>query len=299
MRYDELPNYMEAVTVDGMTMSSHKPMESFTFLKGWSATDILGSMSTNVHETAHGYFGSNIFLHAGEKKLLLDWDNVNGFLFLSPSETFFISFPKKMLFPSRELVRDIPRELRTFRFDTYVVGTTSTQSQGVIGLLDEFHAYYHGSRCGFDLFRSYAEAEGSEISGITEWVGDLQSEMTAFFEFDFFIREYLLKMRESYPEAYRSLRHCDSFTEAYRAVHRAYSGLIRDYEERIMDAITRLNASGGATAEIREGTLWISSDGGRRSRGTPIFYEDRATLEPVLKSGRYDEIEDDFLGNRR
>jgi|GEM_PF-485373 len=297
MLYDDLPDYMEAATVDGMTMSSHKPMESFEFLEGNTATEILGSMGTNVHETAHAYFSNNIFLYAQEHHLAMDWDNVNGFLYLSPSESFFISFPQKMLFPSRELVREIPRELRTFRFDTYVAGTTSTQGQGVIGLLDEFHAYYHGSRCGFDLFRAYAESEGSEISGIIEWVGDLQSQMTAFFEFDFFIREYLLKMNESYPEAYRSLRLCDSFTESYHAVHRAYEGLIREYEERIKLEITRLNASGGATAEIREGTLWITTADGTRSRGATVFWEDRATLEPVLKSGRYNVIESDFLKN--
>ena len=227
--------------------------------------------------------------------MAMDWDNVNGYLYLSPSESFFISFPKKMLFPSRELVREIPRELRTFRFDTYVAGTTSTQGQGVIGLLDEFHAYYHGSRCKFDLFSAYAEAEGSEVNGLLEWIRDIQSEMTAYYEFDFFIREYLLMMRESCPEAYGSLRQCDSFTEAYRAVHRAYSDLIRDYEELIMDEIARMNASGGATAEIREGTLWISSADGTRSRGATVFWEDRATLEPVLKSGRYNQIDSEFL----
>jgi len=295
MLYDDLPDYMEAATVDGMTMSSHKPMESFEFLEGNTATEILGSMGTNVHETAHGYFGDNIYLYAREHHLAMDWDNVNGYLYLSPSESFFISFPKKMLFPSRELVREIPRELRTFRFDTYVAGTTSTQGQGVIGLLDEFHAYYHGSRCKFDLFPDYAEAEGSEINGLLEWIRDIQSEMTAYYEFDFFIREYLLKMRESCPEAYGSLRKCDSFTEAYRAVHRAYSGLIRDYEKRIMDEIARMNASGGATAEIRDGTLWITSADGTRSRGATVFWEDRATLEPVLKSGRYNQIDPEFL----
>src|SRR5690606_162017 len=125
---------------DGMTMSSQKPMESFMFLEGRSATDILGSMSTNVHETAHGYFSNNVFSYAEVNHMALDWDNVNGYLYLSPSREFFISFPKKMLFPSREIVSDIPRELRTYRFETYVAGTTSTQGQGVIGLLDEFHA---------------------------------------------------------------------------------------------------------------------------------------------------------------
>lgn len=294
MLYDDLPQHMEAETVDGLTMSSHKPMESFRFLKGRSALDILGSMPTNVHETAHGYFGNNIFRYAEENRMALDWDNVNGFLYLSPTQTFFIAFPKNMLFPSRELVGEIPRELRTFRFDTYVAGTTSTQGQGVIGLLDEFHAYYHGARCGFDLFRAYAEAEGSEVNGLLEWIRAIQSEMTAYYEFDFFIKEYLLRMRAVYPDDYEALRQCSSFVRAYRSVGREYSNLVRSYEKFINDKMKEMNGSGEATAEIRDGSLWISSADGRQSRGTSVFSEDRGTLERVLSSGRYDKIDDDF-----
>jgi hypothetical protein len=295
MRYDGLPGHMEAETVDGMTMSSAKPMDSFMFLEGNSATEILGSMATNVHETAHGYFGNNIFRYAGEKMLLLDWDNVNGFLFLNPEESWFISFPKEKLFPSREIVKEIPRELRTFRFETYVAGTTSTQGQGVIGLLDEYHAYYHGARCSFDLLPAYAEAEGSEVNGLLEWIRGTLSEMTAYYEFDFFIKEYLLRMRAIYPEEYKALRAYTPFREAYKGVSREYSDLIRKYERRVNEKIKELNDSGEFEAEIREGTLWISSVGGTQSRGTSIFQEDRAILEPVLNSGRYDEIESDFL----
>lgn len=299
MLYDGLPQHMEAETIDGMTMSSHKPMESFMFLKGRSATDILGSMSTNVHETAHGYFGNNIFRYAEENHIALDWDNVNGFLYLSPSESFFISFPKKMLYPSREIVSEIPRELRTYRFETYVAGTTSTQGQGVIGLLDEFQAYYHGSRCCFDLLPAYIEAEGSVVNGLLEWIRGTQSQMTAYYEFDFFIKEYLLRMRTVYPEDYEALRHCSSFVTAYRSVGRAYADLVRSYEKRIDDEMKELNAKGEAVAEIKDGDLWVTSAGSLRSRGATIFHEDRGILEPVLKSGRYDKIEDDFLSRGR
>ena len=200
-----------------------------------------------------------------------------------------------MLFPSREIVKEIPRDLRTFRFDTYVAGTTSTQGQGVIGLLDEFHAYYHGARCSYDLYPAYAEAEGSEANGLLEWIRETQSHMTAYYEFDFFIKEYLLQMLNNYPEEYEALRKCTSFTEAYRGVSGEYSDLIRKYEQRIKDKMTELNAFGEAAAEMKDGTLWISSAGSMRSRGATLFHEDRATLEPVLKSGRYDEIVSDFL----
>ena len=297
MLYDGLPRNMEAETVDGMTMSSHKSMDSFAFMEGNSAVEMLGSMATNVHETAHGYFSDNIFRYAGEKGIQLDWENVNGFLYLSSSENYFISFPKKMLFPSRELVGEIPRELRTFRFETYVAGTTSTQGQGVIGLLDEFHAYYHGARCSFDLFEAYADAEGSEVNGLLEWIRKTQSDMTAYYEFDFFIKEYLLRMQAVHPGEYEALRHCSSFVMAYRSLSTEYSGLVRSYEKRINDEMNELNGSGEFEAEVREGTLWISSASadGMRSRGTSIFHEDKGTLEPVLMSGRYDKIMSDFL----
>jgi len=136
---------------------------------------------------------------------------------------------------------------------------------------------------------------GSEANGTLEWIRDTQSQMTAYYEFDFLIKEYLLQLRKDYPEKYEALRKCTSFKEACRGVNREYADLVRQYEQLINEKIKEMNDSGEYAAEIREGTLWISSADGTRSRGTSVFYKDRATLEPVLKSGRYDEIVSDFL----
>lgn len=295
MKYDALPDFAEAPSTDGMTISSRKTASTFHFLEGRSGRELLSGMETNVHEIAHAYFSQNVFAYAMEHDMTLDWEMVYGYLYFSPGRSFFLSFPKESLFPSKELVREIPRELRTFRFDDYIDGNTSTQGQGVIGLLDELNAYYQDSKYSYDMFEVYCEVEGSEAAGLYQWVRKTQSSMTAFYEFDFFIREYLLLMQRDYPSDYEALKECRRFREAYGAVREAYEGLVAGYEERIRSEMDRLNASGQAEITMEEGTLWITLPGSGYRQGTSVYSEARATLMPVLSSNRFSNIESDFL----
>ena len=144
MQYDKLPSEVATKSVSGSSLSTRKSASTFEYLSGRSKTELLQSMGTNVHEIAHGYFRQNTYKYAKENGILMNWDNSESFFLVSPTLSYFISFPNKSLFPSRELIKVIPENLRTFRFDTYIDGTSSTQSEGVIGLLNEMHAYYLG-----------------------------------------------------------------------------------------------------------------------------------------------------------
>jgi hypothetical protein len=225
----------------------------------------------------------------------MNWDNVHGYFYISPSKGFYITYPRKSMFPSRELMEVISTDLRTYRFGTYIDGTTSTQSEGVIGLLNELNAYYNGSRYCFDMLESYKTATGSEAAGLFEWVTRTQSSMSAFYEFDFFIREYLLYMKKNYPANYEKLKLYRPFNEAYITIYTLYKELIGNYQERIRDEVNLLNSSGSAEAKIEKGWLWVRAENSNVSSGAPIFSEYRETLLPVLESRRYREIEDDFI----
>lgn len=273
-----------------MVMTTGKPVPTFAFLDGNNATELLHRMATNVHEIAHAYGTQFVFRHARDNGLKLDWDDVNAAYYLSPEKTYTVTFPKSSLFPSAELVPEIPRELRTFRFDDYVNGNTSTQGQGVLGLLDEFHAYYQGSLCGYELLDAYILAEGSEVKGLQEWISSLQSVMTAFWEFDFFIREYLLHMSIHYPDDYDLLIRQGEFTAAYTAFRKAYVDLIIRYESRVANMVSRLDGEGGIEVTLKEGTVWIGYPGSLRISGAQMFGKDRDVLEHVIDSQRYDQI---------
>ena len=296
MLYDALPSHQEVESVDEMVMTTQKTASTFAYLDGGSATELLGEMATNVHEIAHGFCSQYVFSHAREIGLKMNWDDASLAYYLSPSRIYMVTFPKASLFPSAELVPEIPRDLRTYRFDTYVNGRTSTQGEGVLGLLDEFHAYYLGSRCGYDLLDAYILAEGSVAMGFLEWIRALQSTMTAYWEFDFFIREYLLHMRTHYPEDYSLLVSRGEFADAYREFRKAYGDLVSKYVARITETSDRLEASGEAEVTIEDVMVWISYTGGSHKQGVTFFDDAKAILEPVINSSRYDHVEELLSG---
>jgi hypothetical protein len=294
MQYESLPSKQEAGAVNGRIATTEKSVSTFYYLEGRERLELLSSMATNVHEIAHAYSGQNIFRYARENGIKLDMNKAEEFFYYSPERSFFISFPLKSLFPSRELIPDIPRKLRTFRFETYIDGITSTQSEGIIGLLNELHSYYLESKFCLDMLESFKTAAGSEASGLFEWVHRSQSKMTAFFEFDFFMKEYLLHMKRKYPANYKELKNCLPFTEAYSTIRNSYEGLINKYIQEIKTEMARLNSSGKAEVNLDNYQLWVRKGNSDTSIGTTVFSEDREILTPVLESNRYQEVIVDF-----
>lgn len=290
MLYDELPANLNAKSSSGGIISSPKSTPTFHYINEGPVLRMLSRMSTNVHEIAHGYFSLRTFTYAEEKGILLNFKNAELMLFLSPDEEYFLSFPKNRLFPSKELAHDIPEHLQTFRYDTYIEGNTSTQSEGVLGLLNELYAYYLGSKSNYDMLKAFQIVEGCYETGLYAWVRNTQSSMTAFYEFDFFIREYLLRMHEHYPEHYHALTTHTRFMHAYASVYKAYSKLLRDYEARIHEQILTANTLKPGTFSIDEMTLWYNLQGGRTSQGTSLISPDRDKLLPILTSNRYESI---------
>ena len=294
MSYDSLPAEASAPLAGGGVVNSMKTLETFEYLRGRTKTDLLVSMETNVHEVAHGYFDQNTFRYLNDNKTGFNAENTNGFIYITPELGFFVSFPLKSMFPSAELAAVIPSNLRTYRYDTYIEGTTSTQSDGVIGLLNELYAYYIGSRYCFEMLEPYTEAAGSDAAGLFEWVTHTQSTMSAFFEFDFFISEYLLNMKRKYPAGYQQLRSYSRFSEAYSTLRNLYTDLINKYLQKIDSEMERLNGIGESEVRQKDGWLWVRSGESHISSGTPLFSDERKILLPVLESKRYREIREDF-----
>lgn len=296
MKYEMLPTSEKAPSHGGSTISSQKPVTTFHYLEGRSHLELLASMRVNVHELAHAYFRHNTYSYARNKNMLLDWEKVQGYIYITPRTQHFVSYPKKVLFPSKRLTKVIPPHLITFRHDTYIDGNTSTQSQGIIGLLDEFHAYYLGSKYNFDMLEAYKQAAGSETKGLCEWARNTMSSMTAFYEFDFFIREYLLYLLQQDEATYLLLRDTGEFRDAYATIYSHFDKLTKNYYALIQKEMEQINTQDLAEIWIKDEHLWVRENNSRRSSGTPIYGEDRKILLPVLKSDRYKKIKLDFLG---
>jgi hypothetical protein len=292
-QYQELPSEVSCNLAGGGRISSRKTVDTFYYLKSKSKTELLSDMGTNVHEIAHAYFHLNVFQFAQENKLFLNWNNIEGFIYLFPDQNFYLSFPKDVLFPAGELSSEIPDSFRTFRYETYIGGNTSTQEYGIIGLIDELHAYYLGSRFEYEMLEAFKIAEESDIHGFFEWVRSVQSNLSAFYEFDFFIRKYLIFMKKEYPANYSKLKSYQPFVDSYRTIRTLYRDLLKKYMEKISEEIQYFNSTESSIARIDKNTLWIKFKKGIE-RGTPILSEDVEKLIPYLQSNIFQLIDSDF-----
>lgn len=294
MQYENLPSELEGSKTDGWIVTTKKSVETFHYLKEEDIkTEILDLMSMNIRVIVLALQRFYVFRYTREHNLMMDWHKAEAFFYLSPSRSFYVSFPMCSLFPSRELASVIPDNLRTSLFDNYINKSKTTQRFGVIGLLEEFHSYYFGSRFYLDMLEAYKIAERSDADGFLEWVRHSQSTMSAFYEFDFFIMEYLLYMKKQHTADYKALKACRPFVEAYGAIRLSYEGLISQYLSLIQTEIQRLNSSGKTVVGFENNILWVKAANSNNSKGTRVFME-REKLTLQLNSDRYRMIMQDF-----
>ncbi|MEE9913346.1 MAG: hypothetical protein K4571_16675 [Deltaproteobacteria bacterium] len=293
MEYDHLPPELESSKKGGWVVSMKKPVETFPSLqKDNRRTEHLDRMALHLHVITLSLQRLHAFRYTRDNNILLDWDRAEAFFYLSPARTFYVSFPMKSLYPAADLIPVIPASLKTPLFDAYLRDCKNAQRFGVIGLLEEFHGYYAEARFYADMLAAYRVIEGSDADGFLEWVMHSQSSIGAFYEFDFFILEYLLYMKQRHAPDYEALKSCQPFVETYGAIRSLYSKLIDQYVDTIRAEARRLTAAGKAEVGYDDNILWVRTAGS--NKGTRIFTE-REKLAPVMNSNRYAAIVADFL----
>jgi hypothetical protein len=270
--YEQLPSEL-SIHRDGSVISTRKSMGAFEFLETNSYESALTSMSTNIHEIGHGYGG---LIHFEELmncncSTTIQFGDIQQGFYHAPGEEYWIEIEEGYIFPSNELSETIPNALRTFRYNTYIEGNSSTQGHGVIGLLDEFNAYYLGSKYTYEMLPAFKELFGADY--LNQWVKHSASEMTAYFEFDFFIKEYLLYAQQHAPETYQYLKTNPAFTRSYSQISKKYGRLTQDYAAKVL-------------AEKVNAPLNYNS---------PFWEDDYLRLKKRLDSEIYQRIVADFL----
>ncbi|MBP7341532.1 MAG: hypothetical protein PHG54_08200 [Smithellaceae bacterium] len=294
MQYDRLPRELDGARKGGWAVTMRKSVETFQQLQPDNGkTNLLSDMSNNISCITLALQRLLVFRHTRENKMLMDWDRAEAFFDLPPGRSFYVTFPLKALFPSPMLAPEIPEDLRTPLFSDYIEESEITKRFGVVGLLEEYHAHYNGARYYLDMLDAFKTAEGSDIDGFLEWVRHSKSKMTAFYEFDFFILEYLRYMRENRAADYAALKAHRPFGAARLAIRSSYEDVIRQYLQIIEKEMERLNGSGTARTGMEGNVLWIRPAGSNLCKGARVL-PDREKLMPVLAGDRYQTILKDF-----
>lgn len=235
-------------------------------------SSFLSSISTTVHETTHGLDSQIPYMFAKRGEKVENLSLTEGF-YIDENIQYYLDYPKTALFPSIDVVKIIPINLQTFRFNTYMVAkpTQSTQNSGIIGLMEEFNAYYQGSKVIFDLFPLFKEKYPTRVA--CEWPSTFISNADAYYEFDFFIKEYLLYAKTNHPALYNELKNDYMFKLIYQTIRRNFGSMISQYEKKY-DELVKVNKSGWST-----------------SKHSNIY----DVLNKQINSDRYQSISIDFL----
>jgi len=239
---------------------------------------IIKDLPTVVHELTHGYVGHphDYLLEnkiCPEKKYqIYPFENKEVLLALTPT------------FASRELAKVIPKDKITFRYETYITGTSSTQSQGVYGLLDEWHAYYVGARTSF-LLKEYYQKTVQKPHDWINFFSHINSELVAYYEFRYFILTYLQHAKQNNPAIFKAIIQNAEFKKVFKYVDDSYAKLISDFKAFRNQLQADLQKK-GVKALKREDNFYIEN------RGTPWFetQEDIVKLEPELNKKEFQEI---------
>ena len=227
-----------------------------------TAQDLLSNFNTVVHETCHGY---NF-----EIGLTSAWENEGYFI----TEKISIAAQQGSYFPSRLLNKMVPKDQqeKIFRYDTYVGGEPGNSStlEGIYGFLNEFSAYYHGTKADLDMrsyyetFRPYTDAR----CWTEEYLSHMQSTLYAYYEFRLFIAWYLIYAEKYEQKVFTDFIKNQNLRVAYTLLDNLYIKLIDDYFRVRNEVVKKLNATGNQI-ELTEEYIYIVTGNSKSGSGLP------------------------------
>jgi len=234
------------------------------YVQGSKPVEIAECLGTAVHETCHAYTNTMAYV------LLPNGDQAFG---REPYSVFCLGAGMNIIvrrtpvFPSAEMAAEFPQPLRTLRFSPYISpsqANLTTQVYGIYGLLDEFTAYYHGTRTSLDLLEFYKTEAAQTRENWFSFFDGIYANYCAYPEFKLYILKYLQFARAKYPQIYRQLLENREFTEAFSRVDRGFSGLIGEFLA-IKPEILGLIRSRGYEAFEDEDYLWLGQGAKREA----------------------------------
>lgn len=160
----------------------------------------------------------------------------NSFFILNCDQTWIVT--ETSTFPCNELIDVIDENNRTPRWDGYIASgpTQSTQTRGIYGLMGEFNSYYQGGKAILDLAKNKNE---------TDNIIYVLNAIVPYYEFKFWILNYLLFAEENYPSVFLGIMNNENFKESFLAIEIAFADVV---EELSVD-IDPLNSAASKTVK--------------------------------------------------
>ena len=243
------------------------------FMDYFCSNLILSDINTAVHEMCHanthnvsGYgYRENIYL-GNKKNMVLDFTNKMG-----------------LMFNTQKMASSIPKQYRTFRYETYVASpdpNLTADNFGPYGLLDEFTAYCYGMNNTISLFPYYKSAAGANFNYWELFINNGANDRLAYAEFRYYILHYLAFAKAKQPKVYKAIMKDGAFRTAFRKIDKKFRSLIKAYNQDLKAIWNLLNSRGHAVFISGD---FFYCDG----QGTSLFKADYNKLMNHLKKGSF------------
>jgi hypothetical protein len=261
------------------------------WLSGKTAEDIRNSLSTVIHESSHSftsYYGYQMLTKNPPEDYQFG-DDYSAFL-ISAENIILVKHTE--VFNSNELKKDIPKDLRTFRYSPYISPKSNlgSQKQGIYGLLDEFNAYYQGNLMSYNLYPVYQQLAADNPNIYQKYIQNMSSDRLAFYEFKYFILAYLRRAKTEYPAIYRAFLDNAPLREAYKQIHNRYQELMNAHDTRLSELMETLNSQ-GIESYFEDEYFYVENRGVGMNTGEILI------LKTELLKPEYISLHNEFLIN--
>ncbi|MCU0355409.1 MAG: hypothetical protein MUD08_16975 [Cytophagales bacterium] len=231
------------------SMAYRHPYDQYA--EGNTEYDVRNALGTIVHEMNHGY------------SALLAWklrpkDSKNHICYYLGGEEYQL-VKYTPVFPTDKMGRNIPKNLRTFRFDTYIFNpkekiTLASNELGIYGLMDEWVAYYHGTLTDVNMHCWYRENTPGNAEDWYDYFQNVCSAINAHQEFKFFCLSYLIYAQKNHPAEYRAMMQNHGLVQTFVQINEMFGQLLGNYEIIKEQVFAELRAKG---VKIKEDDEWI------------------------------------------
>lgn len=218
--------------------------------------DLFKTINKTVHEECHYYQGKVLpskYMMKNKK-----WNFTRAHI--DNYKPYGVSFIENEIMESSLMGEKIEPDFRTDRWNVYVSKDSKTSSNlnGIYGLLDEFEAYYYGDKAVYDMYGSILKLPYDRELWMNYY---FSMDGTAFYEFKFFILRYMMYAKEYDVKTYNKIKEDKKFLQVLRNVYNNYETYVEtSIVKRRTEMIAYLKKK-GHKAYFEDGYFYIDDKG--------------------------------------
>lgn len=233
------------------TILTKSNVKIHAFTKSNKIGDVVDAFGDYVHENYHTFNWS-----------FISFDNTRRYYI---DDATILSVETYKVFNSHKVNAIVPDKLEEeiFRYDTYVgsredLNMLDSKVNGIFGLLEEFAAYYQGSKASLELYPFLQKNFGYNNKQVWhEYFTRPTSSLYALYEFQLFISWYLQYAQKYDKALYNRIIHDDRLKLVYSVISFRFENELEKYF-LMREAVL---AHYGNTFKLQDEYLYIDADG--------------------------------------